>query len=104
MPRLGLQLVQQSPGDQIKSIDEVDKETSSQEGELDSWQFYFSKQISNLFNRIGKIRNYKVQAEFLENLTPVQQKGRRVPITLQEKVDTEIDKLIKQSNIEKLTE
>ena len=43
MPQLGLQLVQQSPGDQIMSIDEVEKETSVQEGELDSWQTYINK-------------------------------------------------------------
>ena len=105
MPQLGLQLVQQSPPvNQIVSIDEVDPEPSVPEGELDWWQTYFSKQFSNLFNRIGKIRNYKVQAEFFENLIPVQQKGRRVPISLQEKVDTKIDKLLKQGHIEKLKE
>ena len=49
MPQLGLQLVQQSPGDQTMSIDEVDEETQVREGELDSWQTYFSKQFSNLF-------------------------------------------------------
>ena len=37
-----------------------------------------------------------MQAEFFKNLTPIQQKGRRVPITLQEKVDKEIDKLLEQ--------
>ena len=105
MPQLGLQLVQQSPPwDQIMSIDEVDPEPSVPEGELDSWQSYFSKQLSNLFNRVGKIRNYKVPAEFFENLIPLQQKRRRVPISLQEKVDTEIDKLLKKGHIEKLTE
>ena len=36
MPQLGLQLVQQAPGDQIMSIDEEDKEASRQEGELES--------------------------------------------------------------------
>ena len=45
-----------------------------------------------------------MHAEFFENLTPVQQKGRRVPIRLQEKVDMEINKLLKQIDIEKLTE
>ena len=45
-----------------------------------------------------------MQAEFFENLTPVQQKGRRVPISLQVKVDTGIDKLLKQGHIERLTE
>ena len=72
MPQLGLQLVQQSPGDQIRFIDEVDQETPVQEGELESWQTHFSKQFSNLFNWVGKIRNYKVQADFFENLTRVQ--------------------------------
>ena len=104
MPQLGLQLVQQTPGDQIISIDEKPTEESRQDGELDSWQIYFNKQFSKLFNRVRKIRKYKVQAEFFENLTPVQQKGRRVPITLQKKVDTEIDKLLKQGHIEKLEE
>ena len=105
MPQLGLQLVQQSPGEQIMSIEEGSKDALEPEGELDSWETYFSKQqFSNLFSRVGKIRNYKVQAEFFENLNPVQQKGRRVPILLQEKVDAEIDKLLQQGHIEKITE
>ena len=104
MPQLGLQLVQQSPGEQIMSIEENNQDALEPEGELDSWQTYFSKQFSNLFSRVEKIRNYKVPAEFFENLTPVQQKGRRVPISLQEKVDAEIDKPLQQGHIEKLTE
>ena len=104
MPQLGLQLVQQSPGNHIMSIEEGSHDALEPEGELDSWQTNFSKQFSNLFSSVGKIRNYIVQAEFFENLTPVQQKGRRVPILLQEKVDAEIDKLLKQGHIEKLSE
>ena len=104
MPQLGFQLVQKSPGEQIMSIEEGIQVALKPEGELDSWQTYFSKQFSNRFSRVGKIRNYKVQPEFFENLTPVQQKGRRVPISLQEKVDAEIDKLLQQGHIEKLTE
>ena len=64
MPQLGLQLVQQSPGEQIMSIGEGNQDAL--EPELDSWQTYFSKQFSNLFSRVGKMRNYKVQAEFLK--------------------------------------
>ena len=37
MPQLGLQLVQQTIGDQIMSIDEDDKESPRQVGELGSW-------------------------------------------------------------------
>ena len=35
---------------------------------------------------------------------PIQQKGRRVPIILEGKVDNEIDKLLAQGHIEKLEE
>ena len=73
-------------------------------GFIRPWQTYFSKQLNNLFHRVGKIKNYKVLAEFFETLTPIQQKGRRVPITLQEKVDKEISKLLQQGHIEKLEE
>ena len=60
--------------------------------------------MSQLFHRVGRIRNYKVQAEFFKSLIPLQQKGRRVPITLQEKVDKEIDKLLAQGHTQKLEE
>ena len=45
-----------------------------------------------------------MQAEFFENLIPIQQKGKRVPITLQEKVDKEIEKFLEQGHIQKLQE
>ena len=106
MSSLGLQLIQKTPGDKMMSTQEEkqEAETSSAEAPLDQWQLYFSNQFNNLFRRVGKTRNYKGQAEFFEKLTPVQQKGRRVPITLQEKVDQETCKLLKQGHIEKLEE
>ena len=84
------------------SIDEEPKRELGQDGELNLRQNYFSQQFSNFFIGVGKIRNYKVQAEFFEKLTPVQQKGRRVQITLEEKVDKEIRKLLKHVHTEKL--
>ena len=84
--------------------EQLGAETTSDEDSLDPWQTYFSKQLNNLFHRVGKIKNYKVLEEFFETLTPIQQKGRRVPITLQEKVDKEISKLLQQGHIEKLEE
>ena len=78
--------------------------TVATDNDLDDWQTHFSKQFQHLFRRVGRIRNYKVQAEFFKNLTPIQQKGRRVPITLQEKVDKEIEKLLEQGHIQKLEE
>ena len=103
MPALGLMLVQAPPTEGVNSIHSQEG-TVETDNDLDHWQKHFSKQFHHLFRRVGRIRNYKVEAEFFKNLTPIQQKGRRVPITLQEKVDKEIDKLLKQGHIQKLDE
>ena len=104
MPNLGLQTVQRTPEEKVMSVqgEQPGAETIGEEDPLDPWQTYFSKQFNNLFQRVGKIENYKVHAEFFETLMPIQQKGRRVPITLQDKVDKEISKLLQQGHIKKL--
>ena len=106
IPNLGLQIVQKTPEESVMSVqsDQSAAEATEVEDSLEHWQTYFSKQFENLFNRVGKIKNYRVHADFFETLTPIQQKGRRVPITLQDKVDKEIDKLLRQGHIEKLNE
>ena len=96
-------LVQASSTEGVNSIHSKEG-TVVTDNDLVDWQKHFSKQLHHLFRRVGRIRNYKVQAEFFKNLTPIQQKGRRVPITLQEKVDKEIDKLLEQGHIQKLEE
>ena len=106
MPNLGLQIVQKAPEENVMSVqgEQPGADATEEEDSLDPWQNYFSKQFKNLFNRVGKVKNYKVHANFFETLTPIQQKGRRVPITLQDKVDKEINKLLRQGHIEKLKE
>ena len=66
---------------------------------LDELQTYLCKLYPNLFIRIGKIRNAEVRADFYDALKPVQQKGSRVPIILQEKMDREINRLIKKEQL-----
>ena len=51
-----------------------------------------------------RIRNYKVQAEIFENLTPVQQNIGQAPITILDNVEIKNDELLKQGLIEKLEE
>ena len=106
IPNLGLQIVQRTPEEKVMSVqgEKPGAETTEEEDSLDLWQTYFNKQFNSLFHRVGKIKNYKVHAEFFEMLTPIQQKGRRVPITLQDKVDKEISKFLQQGHIEKLEE
>ena len=106
MPNLGLQIVQKAPEENVMSVqgEEPGAEATEEKDSLDPWQIYFSKQFKNHFNSVGKMKNYKVHADFFETLTPIQQKGRRVPITLQDKIDKEINKFLGQGLIEKLKE
>ena len=109
--KLGLQLMQADPRGEVMNIQGTEDSScekghvgESEDEQMDQWQLYFSKLFPKFFTRVGKIRNYQVQAEFFKNLVSVQQKGRRGPVTLQEKVDKEIDKLLTQGHIEKLKE
>ena len=91
---------------QVMSINGVENAGGSEQtGEpedqdMDPWQQYFSKFFPKLFTRTGKIRNYNVQAEFFQkycNFSSAnieQFQDQRVPVTLQDKVDKEIDKLL----------
>ena len=47
---------------------EKEQVVESEDEQTDSWKQYFSKKFPKLFTRIGKIRNYKVQAEFFSNI------------------------------------
>ena len=89
MQNLGLQIVQRTPEQKVMSVqgEQPRAEMPSEEDSLVPWQTYFSEQFNNLFHRVGKIKNYKVHAEIFERLMPIQQKRRRVPITLRDKVD-----------------
>ena len=52
--------------------------------------------------RIGKSKNHTMKAQLIDEFEPVQQKGRRIPIHLQERVEGELNKLIHQKHIIKL--
>ena len=61
----------------------------------------------NLCMRIGKTKNHVMKTQFIPDVTPIQQKGRRIPIHLHERVENELNKLINQKhiiNLEKCSE
>ena len=60
------------------------------------------KQFPQLITRIGRSKIHIVKSKFHRNFQPKHQKGRRVPINLQERVNNEIKKLLKEGHIEKL--
>ena len=63
MPALGLMLVQAPSMQGVHSI-QSHESTAETDDDLNDWQKHFSKQFHHLFRRVGRIRNYKVQAKF----------------------------------------
>ena len=58
--------------------------------------------FAQLWVRIGKSKNHTMKTQFIKEFVPIQQKGRRIPIQLQEHVEGELNKLIDQKHIIKL--
>ena len=52
--------------------------------------------------RIGKSKNHMMKTQFSQDFVPIQQKGRRIPVHLQERVEGELNKLMDQNHIIKL--
>ena len=66
----------------------------------------FKARIANQFpqlnSRIGRSKIHIVRSKFHKNFQPKYQKGRRVPINLQDQVNSEIKKLLEKGHIEKV--
>ena len=67
----------------------------------------FKEQIAKTFpeltSRIGRSKNHVAKSKFCKDFQPRHQKGRRIPINLQEKVDIELKKLLDAKHIIKLS-
>ena len=60
------------------------------------------REFPELFKRKGRVKDYEIKIDMKENAEITQQKGRRIPIQLQEQVDKEIEKLLKDGHIERI--
>eukprot|EP00111_Clytia_hemisphaerica_P010127 TCONS_00029605-protein len=58
------------------------------------------KNHSKLFEGVGKLQNFKLQLHIDPNVTPVQQPIRRIPFHSREKIENELERLIKLDIIE----
>ena len=67
-------------------------------------QIKLKQQFEDLFERKGNVNIHKVRIEFKQNAKITQQKGRRVPLQLQEAVQKEIERLLEERHIEKVNE
>ena len=61
-------------------------------------------EFRELFDRNGCIRNYEVSVKLKNDAVITQQKGRRVPIQLQDVVEKEVERLISEGYVEKISE
>ena len=62
-----------------------------------------AKKSPDLICRIGKPKHHTVNSKFHKNYRVTHQKGRKVPVHLQPKVKIELEKLLNEGHIEKLT-
>ena len=91
MGTVGLELVQRG------KVTGITGEGSSQDEEgYDELQTYFCQLYPNLLTRIEKNPKRLSKSRTLRKTKTVQQKGCRVPISLHDKRDKEIDRLIKK--------
>ena len=58
--------------------------------------------MPKLFKQKGRVKNYEIKIKMEDDVRITQQKGRRIPIQLQNQVDKEIEKLLKEGHIEKV--
>ena len=68
----------------------------------ESWKKHFHQKFHRVFSRIGRAKNHKVFSTFKSPLVPIQEKGRRVPVHIQDKVGLEIQKLVQEGHVVKL--
>ena len=84
-------------GDDAKAINEISPEES-----ISPEVQQIMREFPDLFKRKGRVKNYEIKND-MKNIAKIsQQKGRRIPIQLQDQVDKEIEKLLKDGHIEKV--
>ena len=72
-------------GKSNNTINTVEKEITKPN---QKWKRELKKQFPELFERRGKIKHHKIHARLYKDTVVKQQKGRRVPIQLQESEKT----------------
>ena len=68
----------------------------------EGWKNKFYSKFKDLFDRQGCSKNHVVSTKFKYPLCPLQEKERRIPIHIQEKVHEEMEKLLKERHIKRL--
>ena len=75
------------------------REQEESDPEIKQW---VKDNFQQLCIRIGKLKNHMMRTQFNHDFIPKQQKGRCIPVHLQERVEGELIKLMDQNHIIKL--
>ncbi len=64
----------------------------------------FREEFADVFNGVGKLKDYKLKLHIDRTVTPVAQPVRRIPFSLRDKVDKKLDELQEMDIIEPVTD
>ena len=83
---------------------EIEKENQKSIHNEVNEQTKLKEQFSELFTRQGQLIDHEVKIEFKPYAKITQQKGSRVPVQLQDAVQNEVERLLNEGHIERVTE
>ena len=95
LPQIGFKLIQEKQKQNMLSL----REQEESDPEIKQWVKY---KFQKLCVRLGKSKNHMMRTQFNQDFVPIQQKGRPIPVHLQERVERELNKLMDQKHIIKL--
>ena len=97
-PHLGVRTTQVRPDRPL--VGEVSQSNLNITSE--SWKTDFHQKFHRVFTRVVKAKNHKVFSTFKSPLVLIQEKGRRVPVHIQDKVGQGFQKLFQEGHVVKL--
>ena len=83
-------------------VNSISNESDESENKLSRDAQHIVQEFPNLFKRRGRVNNYKIKIEMKDDTRITEQKGRRIPMQLQDLVDNEINNLLEQGHIERV--
>ena len=92
LPQIGIKLIQEHQ----KHNEHAIRKQEEFDPAIKQW---IKENFAQLCVRIGKSKNHTMKTQFIKEFVPIQQKRRRFPIHLQERVEGELSKLIDQKHI-----
>ena len=107
--KLKLKLIQdvENDADQINQVQEeleTEEIIQTEKERIGKYLEQLYSKYKDMFTRVGEVRNFEYNVEFVPNFRSFQQKGRKIPIHLQDQVEKELCRLQREGHIEKFSE